>query len=308
MRALVTGASGFVGQHLVHHLLSCGDEVIGAIKPGQSASLPIEQIPLDVTDSKSVLYLVGDVKPDVIYHLAGIAFVPSAEEDFSQALLVNVGGTNNVFRAAHLLDRGIKVIFVSSAEVYGRVTPKDIPVNESVPFRPANNYSLSKRMAELVADRYLNAGQISGVIMRPFNHIGAGQSNQFVASSFAWQLSQIAKGKREAVIKVGNLTPKRDFSDVRDIVSAYRLAAEKGSGVYNLGSGKAFEIQEILDTLIQISGLDVKIEQDPSRMRPSEVPTLYVDNSKAKQELGWTPMYSLKESLQEVYNYWNTES
>lgn len=307
MRALVTGASGFVGHHLIQHLLSCGDNVVAAVAPGTKTSLGIETIEGDVVDYRQMVNLVSSASPDVIYHLAGIAFAPAAENDFSTALNVNVGGTFNVLRAAHLQDREIRVVAISSGEVYGRVAPKDIPVKENLEPKPANSYSLSKLMSELIPLRYETGSKIKIVTMRPFNHTGPGQNENFVCSNFAKQLAQIKLGMIPAVLKVGNLTPERDFSDVRDIVRAYRLAAEKGQGLYNLGSGAPTPISRILHLLIEIAKVDVSIEIDQSRVRPAEVPVLYADISKAKNELGWSPLLGLQETLTDVYNYWYRE-
>ncbi len=301
MRVLVTGAGGFVGGHLIDHLTSCGDSVLAGIAIGDQSKPKVESVEFDITDYNKTLSIVNDYSPNVIYHLAGISFVPQAESDFPLALSVNVAGTHNLVRSAHLLSRNIRFIFVSSAEVYGKLLPSQIPVKEAQPVSPANNYSLSKAMAEMVVKRYASSGSISAVILRPFNHIGPGQNDQFVTASFASQLAKIKIGKAEPVIQVGNLSPQRDFSDVRDIVKAYRLAALHGQGIYNLGSGKPIAIQEILDTLIKISELNVKVEQDPSRMRSAEVQTLYADISKAKKELLWEPSISLKETLNDVY-------
>lgn len=300
MRALVTGACGFVGRYLVEHLLSCGDEVLAGTFQSNHA-LRVPTVPLDVTSVASCLEVLNRFKPDVIYHLAGIAFVPEAEDNFDRALLVNVGGTNNLYRTCHLLNRGIKILYVSSAEVYGRISPAELPLRETTATRPANNYSLSKLMAEQVAARYDQFGNVHSVIARPFNHIGPGQNDRFVASSFAHQLAQIARGEAPARIRVGNLDACRDFSDVRDIVRGYRSAMERGRGIYNFGSGRAHSIRWLLDTLIEVSGLTVEIETDPERFRAAEVPELYGDISKARVELGWEPRYDLRTTLGEIY-------
>ena len=304
MRALVTGACGFVGKYLAEHLTQSGDIVHGTYLMHPPEGLPWEASQLDISNYNACYGLIKSFKPEVIYHLAGISFVPEAEENFSNALVVNVGGVNNIARSCHLLDNKAKLVIISSAEVYGRIKPEYLPLSEETPINPANNYSLSKRMAELIAPRYEQFHTISTVTMRPFNHIGPGQNNRFVASSFAYQLASIARAKAEPVLRVGNLEAKRDFCDVRDIVIAYRLAAEKGSGVYNLGSGVATPVQFILDELVKISGLDVTIEQDPARMRASEVPEIRGDCTKAYHELGWQTTRSLSQALSDVYQYW----
>ncbi len=304
MRALVTGACGFVGGHLVRHLVESGDSVVGTVLRSGKIDAECETRTLDVTDPKAVASLISQVKPEVIYHLAGLAFVPDAEEDFDKALRINVAGTHHLYRTCHLLQAGITVVLVSSAEVYGRVSSSDLPLKEETVVRPANNYSLSKVMGELAAARYEQYGYLRSIVMRPFNHLGAGQNDKFVASSFARQLAQIKKGISAPVLRVGNLAAKRDFSDVRDIVRAYRLGAQKGQGTYNLCSGVPVAIQAILDTLIEISGLKVRIEQDPTRMRAADLPELYGSYERAKADLGWTPQITLRETLESVYRYW----
>ena len=305
MRALVTGACGFVGAHLIRHLLESGDTVLGTIIGPRVETVPgCSYRELDVRNMQHCAEAIGEFRPEAIYHLAGISFVPEAENNFDNTLSINVAGVNNIFRVAHLMQLETTVLLISSAEVYGKVTPDDLPLNEDSPVRPINNYSLSKAFAEMVATRYGAIGKVHPVIARPFNHIGAGQNNRFVASSFAYQLALIAKGKNEAVIEVGNLDARRDFSDVRDISRGYRLAATKGNGIYNFCSGRAVSIQYILDSLVEISGLKVEVRSDPERMRPADVPSIYGDYSRANAELGWIPRYDLRDTLRDVYQYW----
>lgn len=304
MRALVTGAAGFVGRYLVQHLADLGDQVL-ATDHSISVTIParsgVRWQQLDVSDASACSDIISQFEPEIIYHLAGIAFVPEAENNFDRTLVINVGGTNNLIRAVHLLQLGSTVVLISSAEVYGRIKPEDLPLQENTRLNPANNYSLSKSMAEMVAERYGQFGYVRTVVMRPFNHVGPGQDSRFVVSSFASQLARICAGMAPPIIRVGNLEAERDFSDVEDIVRAYRLAAQQGQGTYNLCSGRPVSIQWILNTLIEISGLSVEIEQDPARMRPSEVPVLYGSFEKAERELGWQPNISLTETLRKTF-------
>lgn len=301
MRALVIGAGGFVGGYLVRHLLQEGDEVVGTTVSANEVVEGVRVVRVDITDRPSVERVIGEVTPDVIYHLAGISFVPEAERDFQKALTVNVGGTANIVSSA----RGTaSFLFVSSAEVYGHISPSDLPITESIPLRPANNYSLSKRMAELVVERYQRQGPLRCSIARPFNHIGPGQDSRFVASNFALQLARVARGATSPVLSVGNLEARRDFSDVRDIVRAYRMIATRHEGIFNLGSGVARSIQELLDTLIEISGVTVEVTQDPARMRGPEVPELFGSNERATAMCGWTPEIPFRRSLEDLYRYW----
>ena len=309
MRVLVTGACGFVGGYLLKHLVQSGDDVVGTFlgsphSSHPSWSLPVERVTLDLTDQHGCIDLVNRVRPEVIYHLAGIAFVPEAEENFDRVLKINVGATNNLARACHILERKTRFLFVSSAEVYGRIAAGDLPISEQLTPNPANNYSLTKLMAELVTKRYQQGGYVQPLIARPFNHIGPGQDYRFVASSFARQLAAISLGLNPPEIKVGNLEARRYFSDVRDIVRGYRLLALRGEGIYNLGSGKAVPVQQILDTLIKVSGLSVQVVQDQSRMRAAEVPEVFGSCARAERELGWRPEIALERSLHDMFDHW----
>jgi GDP-4-dehydro-6-deoxy-D-mannose reductase len=281
-----------------------GDVVYETVNTEPVSAVAQRLFTLDVTDFAKVGAVLHEVRPDVVYHLAAIAFVPEAEAHFDRTLRVNVLGTSNVVRHCHLLDAQIRIVYVSSAEVYGQISSADLPVSEDTPLRPANNYSLSKQMAELVVERYQRMGSVRATIARPFNHIGPGQSSRFVVASFAQQLARIAHGKAERTLLVGNLEARRDFSDVRDIVRAYRLMATKGSGIYNLGSGSARAVSEVLNALIEVSGVRVDVRQDPARLRGPEVPELYGCITKAHNECGWSPAISFEQSLRDVYQYW----
>jgi GDP-4-dehydro-6-deoxy-D-mannose reductase len=306
MKALVIGAGGFVGSYLVKHLIESGDEVYGTTGGGAaSADLGERAFRLDITDKDACREIIHRCKPEVVYHLAGVSFVPEAEADFDKTLAVNVGGTSHLVRECHLLASGVKFLFVSSAEVYGAVKPHELPITEENDVRPSNNYSLSKRMAELVIERYRRQGDVRCTTVRPFNHIGPGQDSRFVVSNFALQLARIAHKITPPVLEVGNLEARRDFSDVRDIVKAYRLLMTEGKeGTYNLGSGQARSIQEVLDLLISISGLAVDVRIDPKRMRGPEVKELYASCDKVGDECGWRARISLEESVRDVYRYW----
>ena len=309
MRALVVGAAGFVGSHLVSHLLERGDEVVVTTRSGSCAGFAGKSYALDIRNSEQCHEVLQSANADVIYHLAGVSFAPQAEANFEEALLANVAGTSNLVKQCKRLDKKVALVIASSADVYGRVQEDELPVTELTPTRPMNNYSLSKRMAELVVERYRRAHpNLRCVIARPFNHIGPGQNSRFVVSNFALQLAKISRGEAAPVMKVGNLTAKRDFSDVRDIVRAYALLGERGEGLYTLGSGKSYSIQVILDQLIEISGLKVDVQRDMARMRGPEVEELYCDYSKAAQEVNWSPTISLRTSLEEVYAYWCEQS
>ena len=296
MLALITGAEGFVGAYLAKHLGACGDEVVLSSLVGSTG------VALDVTNYDQCLRVISKFKPNWIFHLAGMSFAPDAERDFAAALRVNVNGTFNLLKACEEAGTRARVLAASSAEVYGKVLSTDLPIREELTPNPANGYSLSKLMMEQVARFFDGRAGVEVVIARAFNHIGPGQRADFVVPAFASQLAAVAKRERAAVIKVGNLEAKRDFSDVRDIVRGYRLALERGRGVYNFCSGRSVSVQWILDQLIQISELTVSVEKDPARMRKSDVPDVYGSFEKAKRELGWEPCHTnLSESLRMIY-------
>jgi len=303
MRALVIGAGGFVGRHLVSHLLEMGDDVVAASNTAAPAAHGVRPVSLDITDAPAVEGVLRDVRPEVVYHLAAIAFVPEAEADFSKTLSVNVTGTANIARSCRALGSVPALVFSSSSEVYGKVRPDELPVRETNEVRPANNYSLSKRMAELVIERYAREG-LRCAVARPFNHIGPGQDPRFVVSNFALQLAKISKGLAPPVMEVGNLEARRDFSDVRDIVRAYRLMAQRDGGMWNLGSGQSRSIRQMLDALIAISGCAVEVRQDPARMRGPEMADLYGCIEAASASLGWRPEIPIGVSLEDAYRHW----
>jgi GDP-4-dehydro-6-deoxy-D-mannose reductase len=305
MRVLITGANGFAGSFLASHLLENNDEVFATdLQAGSYKNCSNTE--LDISDISACGTVIKQVMPDAVIHLAGLAFAPDSERNFSLALNINVGGTYNILRACAESKNPVRVVVVSSSEVYG--PPQKLPLTEEHELHCANNYGLTKAMCEQLVRRFVDGplpqSRMQPIIIRAFNHIGPRQRPDFVVPSFACQLAEIALGKREPVMKVGNLEAKRDFSDVRDIVRGYRLAALGGCGPINLCSGKSHSIQRLLDTLIEIAGVKVNIEQDPSRMRPSEVPDLFGSYQRAKAELNWEPRYDFRQSLEDIYNYW----
>lgn len=305
MRALVTGAFGFAGYHLVEHLSREGDEVLGTHVEAHPAHTLCRAQRLDIVDASACIETVRSYAPDAIYHLAGVAFGPDVERNFQRGLEINVGGFINILKGAALAMRPIRVVLISSAEVYGKVTPDKLPLTEDTDPYPANDYGYTKLCAELAFRRYSQASQVRAVAIRAFNHIGVGQRPDFVVASFAQQLARIALKKAPPVISVGNLEARRDFSDVQDIVRGYRLAALKGSGTYNLCSGRAVSIQAILDELIQIAACKVDIVRDPNRMRPSDTPEVRGSPEKAMRELGWAGATTpLRTSLERIFGYW----
>ena len=295
-KALVTGASGFVGSYLCPALISNGYEVHS-----------LSETRCDIRDYQSVQELISRVQPQLIYHLAAMSFVPACQADLDKTIAVNVSGTHNLLKAS--MESGLrpKMIFISTANLYGKVSADQIPITEATKVQPENNYALSKYMAEAVVQMYARETDAETVIFRPFNHIGPGQLDKFVVSSFAKQLIEIKKGMKEPVMAVGNLSPKRDFTDVRDIVRAYVSAGEVGSGIYNLCSDTAYSIQDLLDRLIKISGVECSVERDQERYRKNDLPVLSGNPAKAYQDLGWEAEIALDQSLEDILDYWDAQ-
>ena len=297
MRALVTGGSGFVGRRLVAALRERGDEVVSAA-PSQGND---EHLPLELTDPENVRAVVEMVRPEVVFHLAAQSFVPASIEDPLTTYRVNVDGTAYLLEA--LRDIKPRLLFASSAEIYGRRPQEDMPLRETLPPRPANPYAASKAAGEALVIGWHHSYGIDAVVSRAFNHIGAGQDQRFAVAAFAQRLARIAGGQ-ERVLNVGNVESERDFLDVNDVVAAYIALADRGAAgeVYNVCSGQAVKMREVLRRLVNIAGVPVEIREDPDLMRASgEVLRSVGDPSKLKRTTGWSPRISLADSLREVY-------
>lgn len=312
MRAFITGVTGFAGSHLADHLIAEGDEVLGLSKTGtdtEHLSSILSKISLfrgDILDVVALKKILEKAKPDVVYHLAGEASSSRSLNHPLAAVEVNVLGTLNLLEAARSLPSLSKVLLVTSAEVYGVVRPQEIPITEEAELRPVHPYATSKVAVHFLGYQYVHAHQVPVVEARAFNHIGARQTVDFVVPDFAKQLAEIKLGYREAKVGLGDLSVQRDFTDVRDVVRAYRLLAYRGrvGEVYHVCSGRAHSIQEILDTLISIAGVDVKVLVDESKLRPVKVPLIIGSLQKIKSELGWQPVIPLGESILKTFEYW----
>lgn len=289
MKALITGGGGFVGTHLAEHLRASGDEV---------ASIDME---IDVTDPAAIREAVLEISPDAIYHLAALAHVGDSWSDPSKVLSVNVIGTANVLAAARQLEQACRTLVISSAEVYGIVTPDELPLTEASELRPASPYAASKAAAEQVAQQAARGFGQEVVVARPFNHIGPGQAPTFAVPALAKRIVD-AKAAGESWLPVGTLTTRRDFTDVRDVVRAYRLLIALGTSgeVYNVASGADVGIGAIADRLLELAGAELELRADPDLMRPVDVPVLRGDASRIADATGWKPEISLEQTLTDV--------
>ncbi len=314
MKVLITGITGFAGSHLAEYIIhnQPGVEVYGLVRWRSRLENilafqdKIYLLEADLKDPTSLRSVLAYVKPDWIFHLAAQSFVPTSWKCPAETFNINVIGQINLFESLLSLNLNPKIHIAGSSEEYGQVYENEIPMKETNPLRPLSPYAVSKVAQDLLAYQYYRSYGLRTVRTRGFNHTGPRRGEVFVTSSLAKQIAEIEKGKREAVIKVGNLEAKRDFTDVRDIVRAYWLALEKGQEgeVYNIGSGRAYAIREVLEMLLSLSRVKVKIEVDPARLRPSDVPILLADASKFKELTGWEPRIPFEKTLEDLLNYW----
>jgi GDP-4-dehydro-6-deoxy-D-mannose reductase len=294
VRSLITGGRGFVGQWLASHLLELGDDVT------------VIDLEVDVTDPAAVLPALRQAAPDAIYHLAAMTHVGKSWDEPLRVLQVNVLGTAVVLAAARECGTDPTVLVTSSAEVYGAVTdPSRLPLGEDAPTAPLTPYAASKLAAEALVDQAVRGHGQRAITVRPFNHIGPGQTPNFAVPALARRIVE-AERKGTGSIVVGNLSARRDFTDVRDVVRAYRMLVETGEPgtVYNVCSGHDVAIQEIADELLRLAGASLTLEVDPALVRPVEVPVLRGDPTRLQSATSWKPEIALGQTLADVLEYW----
>jgi GDP-4-dehydro-6-deoxy-D-mannose reductase len=314
-RVLITGVTGFAGSHLVDYLLTRGDcEIIG-IQRWRSRTENIEHfqdkitlLECDLRDAFSTADTLAKARPDFVFHLAAQSFVPTSWTAPAESLSTNVVGQVNLFEAIRKLDLKCRVQVACSSEEYGLVLPDEVPIKETNPLRPLSPYAVSKVAQDLLAYQYWMSWKLDCVRTRGFNHEGPRRGPVFVASDFAKQIADIEKGRKPPVLRVGNLDAKRDFTDVRDMVRGYWLALEKcePGEVYNLCSGKAWSIRDVLDLLLGMTKTKITVQQDPARLRPSDVPILLGDASKFRKATGWETTIPFEQTLADMLDYWRS--
>ena len=289
MRALVTGASGFVAGWLMRHLDSCGDEIV-----------PVDES-IDIADGPALTAKFVESAPDVVYHLAAFSHVGQSWAEPRETFRVNAVGTLELLEAARACARPPRVLLVGSAEVYGTVAPDELPLTEDSPLRPVSPYAASKVAAEYLGLQAFLGHGLPVLRIRAFNHIGPGQNPAFAVPAFARRIVE-ARAKGERTLTVGNVSARRDFTDVRDVVRAYRLLAEHGAAgeAYQVCSGHEISIEEIARRLLRLAGVELELAEDPALFRPVEVPVLLGDPSRLAAATGWKPEYDLDQTLADV--------
>ena len=297
MRALVTGAGGFVGHWLSAHLEECGDDVV------------VIDREVDVTDGVAVSAAMRAAGPDAVYHLAAFTHVGESWKDPDRVMQVNALGTLHVLEAARAQPTPPVVLLTSSAEVYGAVAEDLLPVTELAPLAPVTPYAASKVAAEYLGVQQYLAYGLPVVRVRPFNHVGPGQAPGFVVASLASRIVE-ARRRGQSTMAVGNLSARRDFTDVRDVVRAYRLLIDRGAPgeVYNVCSGRAVVIDEIAHSLLRLAGTSLELVRDPELARPVDVAVVYGDPSKLRAATGWVPEIDLEQTLGDILVHWSSRA
>lgn len=325
MRVLITGIAGFAGSWLAEALVAPG-----ANARSGDAALPLPEpvevhgvihrhdrriyhlahlLTLHQGDLRNALWaseLVEQVSPDMIFHLAAWSDVGGSWRQPWTVYELNIQCQLNLLEGVRRRRPQARTLIVTSNEAYGLVRPDELPILEETPFRPNSPYGVSKVTQDFMAQQYWQSHGLPTIRARAFNHIGPGQSDDFAASAFARQIADIEAGRREAVVRVGNLDAERDFSDVRDVVRAYWLLALHGVAgeAYNVGSGIARPVRRLLEMLLGMADVPVTVETDPARMRPSDVPRSVSDTSKLRAATGWQPQIDLRDSLQDMLDVW----
>ncbi len=309
-KALVLGAAGFVGSYLIKHLHDCGYEVYATKLPQEKlAEVPATIYDLNILDKESVITLFYKLRPDYIFHLAAQSSVSVAWNNPQLTIDVNIKGAVNIMDALRELYYKPRVVIIGSGEEYGHIREGETPIKEDNRLCPGNIYAATKACQNMIGSIYAKAYDLELIMVRAFNHIGPLQSPIFVVSDFCKQVAEIELGKRQPVMYVGNLSAKRDFTDVRDVVRAYALLAKNGQkgATYNVGRGHAYEIREILNKIIALSNVDIKVEIDPAKIRPVDVPIIEADITKLNEATGWLPEIPIEQTIQEILDYWRVK-
>lgn len=310
-KVMIIGAAGFVGNHLIDYILENKKdwEVVATKMSKESINKDVKEINLDITNPQEIEDVLNEEKPDYIFHLAAQSSVALSWKNPQLTIDINIKGTVNLLDAIRDNCKDVKVLLIGSGEEYGHVKPNEVPIIEDNNTRPGNIYAVTKVTQNMIGRLYHEAYGLNIMSTRSFNHTGPNQAPMFVVADFCKQVADIEKGSQEPIISVGNLSAKRDFTDVRDVVRAYCLLMEKGNSgeTYNVGSGKAIEIKEILDMILEESSKTIEVKTDESKLRPVDVPIIEADITKITQDTGWEPEITLKQTIQETLEYWRNK-
>ncbi len=312
MRTLITGATGFVGGHLAERLLAAGDDVHGLARraawPAELAHLG-PHVPLhaaDLLDADHVAALLADIRPDRIAHLAGYADATASFRDPAAAWAGNLDATRFLYGAVARSGLSPRILFVSTGQVYGPADASGRPLDEAAELRPVSPYAASKAAADLLSHQVTRHPGLAVVRVRPFNHVGPRQPPQYAAGHFARQLARIEAGLAPPRLEVGDLTARRDLTDVRDMAEAYRLLLDRGrpGEVYNAGTGVAVRIAAVLDLLRAECRVQVEVVPRAERMRPADAAVTLADAGRLRRETGWAPRFALERTLRDTFDSW----
>lgn len=306
MKALIIGGGGFVGGYLIRELAAHGYEVHATHLPAENISACCEKHVLNILEKDDISALINSVSPDVIYHLAAQSSVSVSWKNPQMTAEINVIGAINVLEAVRESAGKKRLAVIGSGEEYGYIREGACPLKESEPLNPGNIYAATKACQEMLGRIYSRAYGMDIVMVRAFNHSGPEQSPVFVISDFCKQIAEIEKGINPPEISVGNLSAMRDFTDVRDVVRAYRLLASNGKSgkIYNVGRGQAVSIQYILDTALSLSSAVITVKTDTSRLRASDIPVIEPDITEIQNDTGWTAEISVAQTIEDTLNYW----
>lgn len=303
-RVLIFGAGGFVGSYLCKEFLNNGYKVSGTDK-GEESALPseVDFYRTDLMQANEVEKLIGQIQPDIIVNLAAISSVGASWNMPQTTMEINVIGALNIMEAARKSEKKPRILFVGSSEEY---VISENPLDENTQLNANNPYGISKVTQEQFAKLYREQYGLKIYCVRPFNHTGIGQRDSFVLPSFCKQVAEIDKSGKDGKIQVGNLKVKRDFSHVKDVVRAYRMIVESDNcnQIYNVGSGNAYSLEDMLTYIIGLSNQHIEIEVDQNRIRPTDQPVICCDRSLIGKELGWEPQYNVYDALKEMYEYY----
>lgn len=321
MRVLLTGVDGFVGSHMAEFLIGLGGvDVFGTTVSRESGPNltsvrdRVRTFQADILEMGRLEELLTTIRPDRVIHLAAQAFVPTSVHDPVGTFTTNITGSTSMLEALRRVrDReggDPPCLVVSSSEVYGRVEPERQPIREDLPLAPANPYAASKASVDLIAQAYRRTYNMNVIVARPFNHVGPRQSATFVCSEFGRRFSDFASGRSPAILRTGNITTRRDFTDVRDVVRAYWSMLESPSDqfVFNVCSGTAYAISEIITLYKEITGIDATIMQQEAKARHYDIPLLLGSSARLRAATGWAPTIPLRQTLKDVFDYWQSHA